>query len=445
MKLDSRKPPDFFDLAVGSTLDGYVIESVTERRSGGELVAATVDPDGFATSLEIGLAQPADKPAATRLRKLARLRAELRHPGLVPVQAVGEHAGRLYMVTERYPAKTFADLVHRGPIEVGEVLPMLATACAALDQAHAAGLVHQRLTAESLLVDEQQLVLDAFGIAGGTPDPIRTAVRAEAILCMPPEVLRGEPLEPASNVYSLACLLVLALTGTPPFEGTPAAQAIGHRMDPPPAPSTRVPALGADFDRVIKRALAKHPGLRPDSAGELLTEVAQALGVTLPADLPADTPAVRPRRSATPAADPASRMHRPRASALAAVIAVGLGLVAGTAVAPFARDHADPSARASFRAVLQQLDERRATLRAELASAETPAAQAATATQLADAYGRAATGADSRPLELAAHGAERAYLALAAAARSGDADGFAGASREVQLAERATATAAAPR
>jgi protein kinase-like protein len=459
MKLDSRKPPDFFDLAVGSTLDGYAIESVTERRSGGELVAATVDPDGFATSLEIGLAQPADKQAATRLRKLARLRAELRHPGLVPVQAVGEHAGRLYMVTERYPAQTFADLVHRGPIEVGEVFPMLATACAALDQAHAAGLVHQRFTAESLLVDEQQLVLDAFGIAGGPPDPIRTAVRAEAILCMPPEVLRGEPLEPASNVYSLACLLVLALTGTPPFEGTPAAQATGHRTDPPPAPSTRVPALGPDVDRVIKRALAKHPGLRPSSAGELLSEVAEALGVTLPAAaaLPADAPATQPRRAAVPDAVPARGKRRARASApaaakrrpgvpaLAAVIAVGLGLVAGTVVAPFASDGGDPSARASFRAVLQQLDESRTTLRTELASAETPAAQAATAAQLAEAYGRAAGATDSRPLEQAARGAERAYLSLAAAARDGDADGFGDASRAVERAERATATAAAPR
>jgi serine/threonine-protein kinase len=441
MKLDSRKPPDFFDLAVGSTLDGYVIESVLERRSGGELVCATVDPDGFETSLEIALASPADKQAATRLRKLARLRAELRHPALVPVQAVGEHAGRLYMVTERYPAKTFADLVHRGPIEVGEVLPMLATACDALDHAHAAGLVHQRFTAESLLVDGQQLVLDAFGIAGGAPDPTRSAVRAEAILCMPPELLRGEPLVPASNVYSLACLLVLALTGAPPFEGTPAAQATGHRAEPPPAPSARVPELGTDVDRVIRRALAKHPELRPASAGELLSQVAQALGVTLPAR--AATPSFE--MPLAPAAVPAPRKRGARVSALAAVIAAGLGLVAGTVAAPFASDSADPTARASFRAALQHLDARRTSLRAELASAETPAAQAASAAQLADAYGHAAGSADSAPLERAAHGAERAYLALAAAARAGDAERFADASRAVERAERATTTAAAPR
>jgi serine/threonine-protein kinase len=328
---------------------------------------------------------------------------------------------------------------------------MLATACDALDHAHAAGLVHQRFTAESLLVDEQQLVLDAFGIAGGAPDPTRSAVRAEVILCMPPELLRGEPLVPAGNVYSLACLLVLALTGAPPFEGSPAAQATGHRTEPPPAPSARVPELGADVDRVIRRALAKHPELRPASAGELLSQVAQAVGVTLPerkgpASAPGALAAPRKRgaRASARGVLAAPRKRAARASALAAVIAAGLGLVAGTVVAPFGGDSADPTARASFRAALQHLDARRTSLRAELASAQTPAAQAASATQLAEAYGRAAGGPDSAPLEHAAHGAERAYLALAAAARAGDPERFADASRAVERAERTT-TAAAPR
>jgi hypothetical protein len=97
------------------------------------------------------------------------------------------------------------------------------------------------------------------------------------------------------------------------------------------------------------------------------------------------------------------------------------------------------------RSVLRRLDERRAELRAELASAETPAAQADAANALAAAYREAAGQMASRPLESAARGAEEAYLSLAAAARSGDADSFAGASGEVEQAERAVATAVAPR
>jgi serine/threonine protein kinase len=506
MKLDARKQPDFFPVAVGSTIDGYLIESVLERRAGGELVCDAVDPDGFATTLEIALAPPPDRQAATRLRKLARLRAELRHPGLVPIEAVGEHAGRPYIACGRYPADTFADLLHRGPIEVGEVLSMLATACDALDRAHAAGLVHQRLTAESLLVDEQQLVLDGFGIAGGTTS---SAIRAETILCMPPELLRGEPLGPAGNVYSLACLLVLALTGAPPFEGSPAAQALAHRMETPPQPSARRPELGPELDRVILRALSKHPAPRPASARELLNEAAQALGLVLPAPVehPADAAhaAIRssrklrrrsiaaawrglprpsisatwrelrrrsratawraPRRRSIAASWRTRRSRslamlreelrrltsavfsgelRPGTSAMLAVIAVGFGLSAGTLVAPSAGDGGDPSARASFRAMLQRLDESRTDLRAQLASAETPAAQAEAADELAAAYRRVADGGGSRESELAARSAERAYLALAAAARSGDADRFATASREVERTERAAVTAVAP-
>jgi hypothetical protein len=474
MKIDARRPPDFFHVAVGGTIDGYLIESVAERRGGGELVCDAVDPDGFPTTLEIALLAPPDTQAATRLRKLARLRAELRHPGLVPVQAVGEHAGRLYFASERYPGETFADLTGRGPIEVGEVLPKLATACDALDRAHAAGLVHQRLTAESLLVDEQQIVLDAFGIAGGPLDPTRSAIRAETILGMPPELLRGEALGPAGNVYSIACLLVFALTGAPPFEGSPAVQAVAHRTEKPPQPSERRPELGPEFDGVIRRALAKYPAARPASARDLLEQAAQALGVTLPA--PAEAPASGPASATAPSGKPGrhglasgrrmprprslapawrkpsprspslgSRAPRPRAAALAVVVATVVGLFAGTVVAPFAGDGGDPSARASFRAMLQHLDERRTDLRAELAAAETPAAQAEAADELAAAYRRVADGTGPRQAELAARSSERAYLALAAAARAGDADRFATAAREVERTERAAVTAVAPR
>jgi hypothetical protein len=112
--------------------------------------------------------------------------------------------------------------------------------------------------------------------------------------------------------------------------------------------------------------------------------------------------------------------------------------LADSSVAPASDASAD-------RSVLRRLDERRAELRADLASAETPAAQAEAADGLAAAYREAAGELQSRPLESAARSAEQAYVALAAAARSGDADRFAAASREVERTERAAATAVAPR
>jgi hypothetical protein len=233
-------------------------------------------------------------------------------------------------------------------------------------------------------------------------------------------------------------------------------------MEPPPQPSARRPELGPELDRVIRRALAKYPAARPASARDLLEEAARALGVALPA--PAEPPASgavaatasrgklrRPSLAISwptlPTRSPSlgSRAPRRRAPALAAVVAAALGLFAGTVVAPFAGDAPDPSARASFRALLQHFDEHRAELRAELASAETPAAQAEAADELAAAYRRVADGGGSREAELAARSAERAYLALAAAAQAADADRFATASREVERTERAAVSAVAPR
>ena len=281
MRVIARKPPPP-GLGEGGVVDGYVVESLVADRGHAELICNAVGPDGEAVTLVVAWRRPSDSHAWSRFSRLARTRAMLEHDALLPVLAVGEHSGRPYLAMGRYPETTFEDLLAEAPLPPRQVLELLAPVCDALDLAHAHGLVHQSLSDTSLLVDDDSMFLDGFGIASGPRELAFESAGVREVRYCPPEELRGEALEPAGNVYTLASLLLHALTGRPPYEGAPAVQAYGHLWSPRRRPSAHMPQLGTAFDDVIARGMAKDPAERPASASELLAAAAGALGVDLP-------------------------------------------------------------------------------------------------------------------------------------------------------------------
>jgi hypothetical protein len=233
-------------------------------------------------------------------------------------------------------------------------------------------------------------------------------------------------------VYSLTALLVHALTGDTPYGGAPAAHAYGHLVEPPPRPSAHMPQLGTAFDDVVARGMAKDPATRPGSAGELLREAAAALGVALPQRQASGRARQRWRRRRA-----AVRIRRVPRSAVAAtvIVAAVAGTAAGVVLDPFDGSRASAAGESLDAGALARLDDQRTPLRARLATDESPQEQAATAAELADAYGRVADAAESARLASAARTAERAYDELAAAADAGSAERFAAASDEVARAD----------
>jgi hypothetical protein len=438
MRLAAREPAP---LGV-EEVDGYVVDNLEVRRGNSELICDAVGPDGEAVSFVVAWGPPLDRHAWPRFWRLARKRATLEHEALLPVRAVGKHAGRPYLAMDRYPETTFDDLLDGSPLPRRRLLTLLAPACEALDLAHGHGLVHQSLSGTSLLVEGDTVLLDGFGLASGPPELTFESMGVHQARYCPPEELRGQPLQPASNVYSVAALLVHALTGIPPYEGTPAAQAYGHLTKPPPRPSEYMPQLDPAFDDVIARGMAKDPSARPASAREFLADAAATLGVELPPTL-APEPV---ERSARPAA--AVRIRRTtRLAVVAAVIAAAAaGVVAGMALDPVDGSRATAPGPNAAASALERLDEQRTLLRARLAASETPQEQSAAAADLADAYDRVAAAAGSSPVAAAARGAGRAYDELAVAADAGSAERFAAAADAVVRAERQLeSTANAPR
>jgi hypothetical protein len=427
---------------VGEVVDGYVVEGLVADRGHSELICDAFSLEAEAVTLVVAWRRPVDRHAWPRFRRLARARAALEHEALVSVRSVGEHSGRPCLAMDRYPEATFEELLGSAPLPARQVLTLLAPVCDALDLAHANGLVHQSLSDTSLLMEGDSLFLDGFGLAGGPRELSFESVGVHEVRYCPPEELRGEPLEPASNVYSLTSLLVHAITGTTPYHGAPAAQAYGHLAEPPPRPSARMRRLGTAFDEVVAHGMAKEPGERPASAGELLREAAAALGVELPKRHASGEGQVSGRHRS--AAVRIRRVPGPAVAALATAAAI-VGVAVGAVLDPFDGGRA-PAARSSVDArALGRLDDQRTSLRATLGGSETPQQQAAAAAALADAYGRVADVAESSRLASAAQAAERAYEDLGAAAGAGSAEQFAAASDGVTRADARLASIAAAR
>jgi serine/threonine protein kinase len=158
---------------------------------------------------------------------------------------------------------------------------------AAVDAAHAAGVLHRDLTPGNVLVDArgEPVVVD-FGLAkrleraGGEPDE-SLSVR-EPVLGTPayvaPEVAAGDPHVAASDVYGLGATLYHLLTGTPPFEGTDRAE-IRHQVltREPPAPRERSAKVPADVEAIVLKAMKKRPEERYPNPAAMAKDLERAM------------------------------------------------------------------------------------------------------------------------------------------------------------------------
>ena len=222
--------------------------------------------------------------------------ARLSHaPNTVTIFDVGEHGGRPYIVMEYLPGGSLADRLEReGAQPVGRSLDWLGQAAAALDAAHANGIVHRDVKPGNLLLDSDERIKVAdFGVASATDlgsfTEAGTVVGTAGYLA--PEQARGERATPASDLYALGVVAFELLTGKRPFEReSSTAEAIAHVSAPIPPASDSNPSLPRELDDVLARGLAKEPEHRFGSAVALVEALRDALnraaGTTQVAALP---------------------------------------------------------------------------------------------------------------------------------------------------------------
>ena len=453
MSTTAPKPavPDA-EIAVGTKIDGYRVERIVRVRPGIDtVVEATHETDNERSLLTF----PARDACATRESRreslrLARLRSSISHPHLAPLLVVSENWRDPYLVTPAL-GKTLAERLEAGTPDIGETLFVLAQVAGALDLAAAHDLSHRDLTPAAIVLagaDPVQAQLTDFGLMLPTGGCSSLAT-LEGAGYRSPEAIRGEEPTARSSVYALACILYECLTGAPPYAyDRPLLTLHAHLVEPAPRISRKEARLPAALDAVVARGLAKEPGRRQDSAGELVTQAGAALGRRVRVPTPAP---VVPAEKET---DPIDESRRTRfatpwgrwASAAAACALVA-SLLSGFAIGGLEASGGPRPQRAvpvltaaelaaarqrsdylrSVNRSVESLDRRRHAGRASLRRARRARAQAAAANALARTYETARVGLPAPVTQSAGVGlgaglseAERAYRRLAGAARRKD-------------------------
>jgi len=208
-----------------------------------------------------------------RTLREARTAARLSHPNVVAIYDVVEDGGRPWIVMALIRARSLWEIVQEdGPLTPPEAAKVALQVLAALDAAHALGIMHRDVKPGNVLIDDGgRAVLTDFGIARADDSPTitSTGVLVGSPSYIAPERARGERGGIASDLWSLGATLYAAVEGRPPYD-RPGALAtltavVTEDPDPPSCLGPLWPVIQGLLDRDPARRLgsaAAEPMLR---------------------------------------------------------------------------------------------------------------------------------------------------------------------------------------
>jgi oligopeptide transport system substrate-binding protein len=301
---------------IGQTLGQYQI--VREIGRGGMAVVYEAHQFALNRRVAIKVLPPEltfDETFVQRFVQEARAAARLSHPNIVTIYDVGVHEGHYYIVMQMLDGEALSDLIQRaGRLSPERVLRILDQIASALDYAHGQGLVHRDVKPANIIVEPgDHATLTDFGIAkaGESTRLTRTGMLVGTPEYMSPEQASGQPVGPASDIYSLGIVVYQMLAGQAPFQGGSTPALLHRQVYELPRPvRSHAPDLPKGVDAVLAKALAKDPSQRFSPAAALAGALADVLGSDRPGWSRGGGPAQRyqsPEPPASPTRQPAGQ------------------------------------------------------------------------------------------------------------------------------------------
>ncbi len=277
-------------LGIGSELAGYRLEAVVGR--GGMGLVYRAEHLRLKRKVALKVLPPelaADADFRQRFESESRLAAAIDHPNIIPLYDAGEVDGLLFLTMRLVDGLDLDALLKRdGPMAPEMAVSVVEQIGAALDAAHARGLVHRDVKPGNLLIAmgagtpaTPHCYLTDFGLSKDTFAPLGLTRAGEfvgTIDYVAPEQIQGIALDGATDQYALGCVLYQCLTGHPPFENPNELDVMqSHLSADPPAVTARRSDLPRPIDAVVARAMAKAPEDRHPSCTAMASAARAAI------------------------------------------------------------------------------------------------------------------------------------------------------------------------
>ena len=227
-----------------------------------------------------------------RFEREAQAASALNHPHICTIFEIDEHHGHPFLVMELLEGSDLRDFCRPGGMEIPQLLKWAVQIADALAAAHAQGIIHRDIKPANIFITARgdSKILD-FGLAK-RDDPSSDTTIADTTLIdsatdlshtgavmgtaayMSPEQVRGEPLDPRSDLFSFGAVLYEMATGRRAFDGATQTAVFSSILTAEPIPPSHLrPSLPHDLERILDKSLAKDRGARYQTAAEFKTDL----------------------------------------------------------------------------------------------------------------------------------------------------------------------------